>query len=96
MRTIKVSDQLEKLVREDHDALIRVEGTLGRFAEDIKRLADSFEEKVKDHDKRLNAIELWQHDFRLTWKLILGAASVVGGLVAFVINGLIAWFSANR
>lgn len=80
----------------DHDAVVRMEGTLGRLSEDVRRLADGLEKQLLDHENRLKVLEGWRHDFALTWKIVLGVASIVGAVTGLAIQAAIAYFSRGH
>lgn len=51
------NDNLEKLQRLDHDALIRVEENLKNIGADIKEMKDGTSLTLSDHEIRLKSIE---------------------------------------
>ena len=40
---------------------------------------------IESHN-RINELWQWKHDFSLTWKVIITIASVVGGVVGFILS----------
>jgi len=47
---------------------------------------------VKKASEDLDAVKLWIHDFKKTWKVIIALASAVGGAVGFLIQILSFYF----
>lgn len=54
--TNKLTD-LDKLQREDHDALVRIEANLSNLSTDVKIMGDGLNARVADHELRIQKIE---------------------------------------
>lgn len=96
-------EKLDRLQRQDHDTLIRVEVATNDIRSDIKELKDGVKSTITDHENRLIVLEkavtaeklkdfdslvLWHRDFVTRWKFILGISSAVGAIVSFIVTFL--------
>lgn len=95
----------QKMQRDDHDTLIRVETKMDQLVSDVKELKDGLtfrvsqiEMRVADLEKlrdeiqpktammKLEEVYQWKHDFKLTWKVILGIVSVTSSIAGAVVS----------
>jgi hypothetical protein len=70
----------------DHDLLIRLDVKLQRVSDDIQDLKEGISLRLSSVEKQVTDNSQWIHDFKLTWKVLIGIASVCGGVVGFVIS----------
>ena len=68
----------------DHDTLIRVEAKVDNLITDLKRQTDTINFTNSDYGIRIVKIEMWQRDFRVTWKLMVTAATTIGAIVGIL------------
>lgn len=53
----KEIDGLEKLQREDHDRLIRLESKIDNLSSDVKDMKDGTQKEMADHELRIRQVE---------------------------------------
>lgn len=87
--------ELERLQRADHDTLIRLEGKVDTLSDDIKGLSNRITTQLIDHEARIKVLELWRHDFRLTWKLMVAVATFIGTVLGILSQVVIAFLHSH-
>lgn len=74
-------ERRKQLLTNDHDTLIRVEAKVDNLITDLKRQGDTIAFTMSDHGNRITKLEMWQHDFKVTWKLMVAVATTIGAVV---------------
>lgn len=88
--------ELDKMQREDHDLLIRLESKVDSLIVDVKDMKDGISQRLADHDTRLRAMEkimedvnpnlrVKQHDELWQWRHDFQLTwKIVIGIAAFI------------
>ncbi len=74
--------------KSDHDLLIRLEAKVDALITTITEFKDGTAVKLTELRTDVDDLKQWRHDFRLTWKVLIGIAAGIGGLVGFVLSSL--------
>lgn len=76
------------------------DGTTHRLADHevrLEKIERTMEElKPVELSQKVDALNLWRHDFHLIWRFVVLAAATVGGVVAWILNNLAAWIHLNK
>jgi hypothetical protein len=73
----------------DHDLLIRLDVKLQRVSDNIQDLKEGISLRLSSVEKQVADNTQWIHDFKLTWKVLIGIASTCGAAVGFVISMIV-------
>jgi len=83
---MKSDMDLQKMQIDDHTTLIRMESKVDQIMTNLDELKGSTNDRINKVEARVVVLEkdndlisLWQHDFKLTWRLVVGFASIIGG-----------------
>lgn len=77
-------DQIVVDIKELKDGLNAKVADLDARVKLMEKLRDEMT-PIESHN-RINELWQWKHDFSLTWKVIITIASVVGGVVGFILS----------
>ena len=77
-------DQIGVEIKELKDGLNVKVADLDNRVKLMEKLRDELS-PIESH-QRINELWQWKHDFSLTWKVIITIASVVGGVVGFILS----------
>lgn len=87
---------LDKLQRDDHDTLIRLETKVDVLSTEVKSYSDKVNTTLNEYGNRITRLELWKHDFEIRWKMVLGVASIVGATVGVLVNAIATYLGIHR
>ena len=80
--------EMDKIQRQDHDTLIRLEGKVDSLILNVSTLQSGLDTRIKELEQQVEENSRWISDFSLKYKVTLGIASAVGAMVTFVLTTL--------
>lgn len=79
-------NEMDKLQRQDHDTLIRLEGKVDSLIITVATLQSGLDGRIKEIERQLDANTQWIHDFKNAYRIVAILGSTIGSLMGAVVT----------
>lgn len=89
-------NELDKIQRNDHDMLVRLESKVDTLITGFSEFKTGVSSSVNNLELRIDALELWQNTTKVERRTAVAIASGIGSVVGFIISLATKFFFKNN